>query len=151
MRLHSGKPLLVATGGADHLEHVEAHRLGQRPALPSQDLITLLHTEGRRHVHGRVLVALLEPVVLLDVVEVVLADDDGVLHLGRLDHARDQLAPDVHAASPRALLVDIGTLDRSLRRLDAEADLLVEAGLPDARLLRAKHALLPLEDAVLLL
>ena len=45
--------------------------------------------------HRRVLVALLEPVVLLNVVEVVLADDDGVLHLGRLDDARDELAADV--------------------------------------------------------
>jgi hypothetical protein len=30
-------------------------------------------------------VAFLEPVVLFDVVEVVAADDDGVLHLGRND------------------------------------------------------------------
>jgi len=49
-------------------------------------------------VHGRVLVALLETVVLLDIVQVVLTDDDGVLHLGGLDHASDQLATDVHIA-----------------------------------------------------
>lgn len=48
--------------------------------------------------HRRILVTLLETVVLLDVVEVVLTDDDGVLHLGRLDHPRDQLAPNVHIA-----------------------------------------------------
>lgn len=35
--------------------------------------------------HGDVLVSLLEPVVLLDVVEVVSSDDDGVFHLGRDD------------------------------------------------------------------
>ena len=47
---------------------------------------------------GRVLVTLLETVVLLDVVQVVLTDDDGVLHLGGLDRASDQLATDVHVA-----------------------------------------------------
>ena len=37
--------------------------------------------------HGHVLVALLETVVLSDVVEVVSADDDGPLHLHFSHHA----------------------------------------------------------------
>ena len=96
--VEAGEALLVATLRANHLEHVEAHRLRQRPALPRHDLVTDLDAEGGRDVHRRVLVALLETVVLLDVVQVVLTDDDGVLHLGGLDRASDQLATDVHVA-----------------------------------------------------
>ena len=73
-------------------------RLRQRPALARKDLVTRLHAESRRDVDRRVLVPLLETIVLLDVVQVVLADDDGVLHLGRLNHAGNQLSPNVDGA-----------------------------------------------------
>jgi len=120
------------------------------PALAGEDLIARLHAEGRRAVDRRVVVTLLKTVVLLDVVEVVLADDDGVLHLGGLDHAGDQLTPDVDRARPRALLVNIRSLDGGPRRLDAQADRLVVTRLALRRLL-PQHTLLPNEDAVLLL
>ena len=42
--------------------------------------------------------AFLEAVVLLDVMQIVLADDEGVLHLGSFDDAGDQLAANVHVA-----------------------------------------------------
>ena len=98
-----------------------------------------------------VLVAFLITTVFCLEVQIITANNDGVLHLGGLDHARDQLTPDVDAASPRALLVDVRALDSGPRRLDAQTNLLVVAGLPDTRLLGAKHALFALEDAVLLL
>ena len=44
------------------------------------------------------MMSLLESIVLLDIVQVILTDDDSVLHLGSLDHARDKLATDVHVA-----------------------------------------------------
>merc|ERR1719231_2234763 len=56
---------------------------------------------------SNVVVALLETVVLLDVVKVVTADDDGALHLGGLDNALEDTAADRHIAGEGALLVDI--------------------------------------------
>lgn len=54
---------------------------------------------------GEVLVALLVPVVLRDVVEVLAADDDGAVHLGRDDGAGQDTATDGDQAGERALLV----------------------------------------------
>jgi len=102
-------------------------------------------------VHRRVLVPLLETLILGDVVKVILTDDARVLHLGRLDDARDHLATNGYIASPWALLVDIGALDGSARGLDAKTARLVVARLTDAGLLGAEHTLLRLEDVVLLL
>ena len=66
-------------------DDVEADGLGQRSALADGHDITDSKSEGWGAVSSDGLVALLKPVVLLDVVKVVAADDDGVLHLGRND------------------------------------------------------------------
>ena len=61
-------------------DNVEADGLGERAALADGDDITDLDTEGWGAVDCNVLMALLEPVVLLDVVEVIASDDDGSRH-----------------------------------------------------------------------
>jgi len=66
-------------------DNVEANSLGKRSALADSDNITDSEAESGGAVGSNGLVALLEPVVLLDVMEVVAADDDGVLHLGGND------------------------------------------------------------------
>ena len=63
-------------------DDVEADGLGDGAALADSDNITDADAESGGAVGGDGLVALLKTVVLLDVVEVVAADDDGVLHLG---------------------------------------------------------------------
>jgi hypothetical protein len=63
-------------------DDVEADGLGEGAALTDGHDITGTEAESGRAVSGHGLVALLKPVVLLDEVEVVAADDDGVLHLG---------------------------------------------------------------------
>ena len=63
-------------------DNIEANSLGDGAALADSDNITNADAEGGGAVGGDGLVALLKTVVLLDVVEVVAADDDGVLHLG---------------------------------------------------------------------
>ena len=63
---------------------------------------------------GHVLVALLEPVVLLDVVKVVAADHHRVLHLHLDDGAGEHAAADRHVAGERALLVNVVALARLL-------------------------------------
>ena len=69
-----------------NLDNVEANGLGKGSALTNSHDITLLNTgEGGGAVSGEVLVSLLESVVLLDKVQVVTADNNGVLHLGRDD------------------------------------------------------------------
>lgn len=66
-------------------DDVEADGLGDGSALADGDDITGLDSEGGRAVGGHGLMALLESVVLLDVVQVVTADDHGAGHFGR-DH-----------------------------------------------------------------
>jgi hypothetical protein len=81
------------------------HSLAQRPALANGNLITLLHTESRGHVGGKVLVTLLVTVVLGDEVEVLAADDDRSVHLGRDDSAGQDTATDRDVTGEGALLV----------------------------------------------
>ena len=62
-------------------DNVESHGLGKGSALADSDDITVLKSESGRAVSGHGLMALLKSVVLLDVVEVITANDDSVLHL----------------------------------------------------------------------
>ena len=71
-------------------DDVEADGLGEGPALADRDDVADADAEGGRAVGVHSSVALLETVVLLDEVEVVAADHDRVLHLGRDDDAPTQ-------------------------------------------------------------
>ena len=63
-------------------DDVEANSLGKRSALADSNNISDSEAESWGAVSSDGLVALLESVVLLDVMKVVTTDDDGVLHLG---------------------------------------------------------------------
>jgi len=63
-------------------DNVEANSLGKRSALADGNNISDFEAESWGAVSRDGPVALLEPVVLLDVVKVITADDDSVLHLG---------------------------------------------------------------------
>merc|ERR1719235_460276 len=132
-----------------NLKDVEANRLRQRAALANRQNVTLLRLEARGAMHRDVVVALVEPLVLLNEVEVIPADDDGAVHLARRDaHTLEDAAANVDLAREGALLVNVLPLLGFLRDLEAEADALMVAVklavLPDV-LLRAN------EDVVLLL
>ena len=71
-------------------DNVEANGLGKRSALTNSHDITDSETERWGAVGGDGSVALFKPVVLLDVVEVVTTNNDGVLHLGRNDDTSKQ-------------------------------------------------------------
>merc|ERR1719310_2759658 len=103
--------------------YIEAHSLGDRTALACGDDVAFFHLEARRAMYSNILVALLEAVVLLDVVEIVAADDDCSLHLGGDGHAFDNSATDAHVASERALLVHKVALFGLLGRCEAEPDI----------------------------
>lgn len=68
-------------------DDIEADGLGKGSALADSHDITSSETESGGSVSSNGLVALLESVVLLDEVEVITSDDDGVLHLGGDDDA----------------------------------------------------------------
>ena len=92
------------------------YSLAKRSALADSNLITLLHTESRGNVRGKILVTLLVPGVLGDEVEVFTANDDSSVHLGRDDGAGQDTATDRDLARERALLVCEGAelvFDRS--------------------------------------
>ena len=68
---------LAALGtGRNDLEDVETDSLGERAALANGNDITDLDTEGWGAVSGDSLMALLESVILLDVMKVIASDDD---------------------------------------------------------------------------
>ena len=71
-------------------EDVEADGLAEGSALSDGHDVTGLDTEGGRAVNGHSLMALLEPVVLLDVMEVIASDDDGSGHFAVDDNTPDQ-------------------------------------------------------------
>jgi len=133
------------------LQHVETHGLRQRPALADGNHVALLEVkEAGRAVGRHVCVTLLETLILPDVVEVVPAKHHCALHLLGLHDSGQDTATDGHVACERALLVDVGALDRITGSLEAKTDLLpVTKGL--AVLLGAQDALLADEDGRLLL
>lgn len=71
-------------------DDVEADGLGDGTALANGHDVTGLDAEGGRAVSGDGLVALLEPVVLLDVMQVIASDDDGPGHFCGNDNAPNQ-------------------------------------------------------------
>lgn len=81
------------------------YRLAQRPALSDGDLVTLLNTEGRGDMGREVLVSLLVTGVLGDEVEVFAADNDGPVHLGGHNSARQDTSTDRNETGEGALLV----------------------------------------------
>merc|ERR1712168_1251240 len=79
--LELGEALLGRPGLVD-FDDVEFDGLGQRSALADGDEISLSDiTEGGADVSGEHLMAFLESVVLLDLVQVVTTDGAGSLHL----------------------------------------------------------------------
>jgi len=114
--------LTTLTSLGDVLEDVVADGLGEGAALTNDDFITDLRFEAGRAVDGEVLVALHVTLVLLDVVEVVTADDDGLVLLGGVDNTAEEAAADGDVAGEGALLVDVLAVHGSLGGLEAKTD-----------------------------
>ncbi len=82
IRLEHTEGLLASFSPLRLMGHdIELDCLGQRTALSNGHDVPLLHWETGAAMSVDVLVTLLETTVLLDVVEVVPAYDDGALHL----------------------------------------------------------------------
>jgi len=120
---------VLGRAGLLDLDEVEGDGLGEGAALTDDDGIALIDAERGGGVGSEGDVTLLVTGHLGDEVEVVTADDDGAAHLGGADNALEDAATDGHSRGEGALLVDVGTLDGLLGGLEAEADVLVEAGL----------------------
>jgi len=71
-------------------DDVESDGLGNWSALANGDDITDLEAEGWRAVSGEGLMALLETIVLFDVMEIVASDDNSASHLGRNNDTPNQ-------------------------------------------------------------
>ena len=97
--------LLVPSISHSRLCGVSTYGLAEGPALADGNLVTLLDTESRGNVGGKVLVAALVTGVLGDEVKVLAADDQGAVHLGRDDGAGKDTATDGDETSEGALLV----------------------------------------------
>lgn len=97
--------LLVPSISHSRLCGVSTYGLAEGPALADGNLVTLLDTESRGNVGGKVLVAALVTGVLGDEVKVLAADDQGAVHLGGDDGAGKDTATDGDETSEGALLV----------------------------------------------
>jgi len=149
--LELGELLDSLASPGENTENVEPDSLAQRPALANGNLVTLLNTESRRHMRGKVLVALLVPVVLGDIMKVLAADDDGAVHLGGDDGTGEDTAADRDLASEGALLVDILALNGGLGGPEAQTNLLVPSPTALARPGRLELSLAVEENVRLLL
>ena len=74
--------------------------------------------------NGNVLVSLLKTTVLLDVVEVVSANNNSTLHLGGHNHASQDTSSDGDVSGKRALLVNIISLNGSSWGTNSKTDIL---------------------------
>jgi len=148
MHLEHTEGLLSGLGPLGLVSHnVEQDSLGQRTALSNGDNISLLYSEAWTAVGMDILVPLLETTVLLDVVKVVPADDNSALHLGGGNKSLQDLTTDGDVASEGALLVNVVSLDGSIRGLDSQTNVLDPThGL---RLLGDDIALAGYEDGIL--
>ena len=72
-------------------------------------------------------VSLLETIVLLDVMKVVSANNNGSGHLGGNNHSSEDSTTDGNIASEWALLVDVSTVDGLLWSNETKADVLPPA------------------------
>ena len=86
-----------------------SYSLAERSALANSDLITVLNTESWRDMRCEVLVSLLVTRVLGDEVEVLAANDQSTVHLGRDNSTCKDTTADRDETSERALLVYMST------------------------------------------
>src|SRR5208282_5153308 len=54
-----------------NLQHIESHSLTQRPTLSNSNIISLLNTETRRNMSGKILVTFLIPIVFLHIMKII--------------------------------------------------------------------------------
>ena len=94
--------------------------------------------------------AFLETVVLLDVVQIITANDNGALHLGGLHNTLKNTATDGDIAGEWALPVDVVSFNGFLWCLESKTNILEVAGTRLSLLTRDNTAL-ALEDGWLLL
>jgi len=128
-RSEEDEGLLDVTFNALHLlsDHVELHGLGEGTALSDGNDITDLEAESGGAVSGDGLMALLEPVVLAHVVEVVTTDDDVSVHFGRDHNTLEDFATDADISGEGALVVNELFFDGGLGGLEAKANFFVES------------------------
>ena len=87
------------------------------------------------------------PSILLDVSEIVTADNDGAFHLSRDDEALQDGATDGNVGSEGALLINVLATNSSLRGLNTETDI----GVPTLVSLLTEEVDLTVGELILLL
>ena len=128
--LEKPESLFSASGGPSgrgfYFKYVETNCFWQWPTLSYGYNITFFHIfESRRAVCCYVLVAFLITTVFCLEVQIITANNDGVLHLGWNNNTFKNTATDGNVASERALLVDVCTFNSAFWGLKAKANVTV--------------------------
>jgi len=133
------------------LKNVELDRFSQRTALTNRNDITFTNiNKAGRAVNRHVLMPFFKPSVLLDVLKVITADNDGSLHLVRDDHGLEDTTSNAHIASEGAFFINICTLNCLLGGFKAKAYALIVTHATLLGLL-SQNTLATNENAILLL
>ena len=73
--------------------------------------------EAWGYVSSQVLVSLLEPVVFLDIVEVITTDDQGPFHLQTMNNSSQDSSSNAHVTSEWAFLVNVSPLNGLYKKM----------------------------------
>jgi hypothetical protein len=107
-------------------------------------------TRGRAGEEGGFISSRVSPLVLADILQVATTHDNGALHLGGHDNTLKDAAANRDVASERALLVNIGAINGSLRGFESQTDRFGPSSILDA-LIDATTFLCANENSILLL
>merc|ERR550539_1708457 len=133
MEHHIGLKLgerFLGCGSLGDLQSVELHGLGERSALSDGDHVSNVDvSEAGREMDRHVPVSLLEPVVLLDVVEIVAPHNNGLVHLHLGDDSSQDSSTDGDLASEGTLLVNLAPIFGLIGDLEAKTGVEEKPGL----------------------
>jgi len=126
--LEASEALLGSCTSRDDTQDIESHGLRQRPALTNGNSVAFVAAEARGDMRRNVGVTFLVTLVLLDVMQVVTADNNCAVHLCALHLAGEDTAADRYIASKRTLLIDVVAFNGLLRGLETQTNGLIPPG-----------------------
>ena len=105
---------------------VESDGFRQWTTLTNGHDIPFFDTEARGTVGSNVAMAFFKTSVLLDVMQIITSNNNGVFHFGRQHHTFQNTSTNRHVACKGAFAVNVFAFNRRFRGLESQTNVLVE-------------------------